>query len=222
MSIHRLSIAILLALPNTASAAPPTWPRAQPVWEEGFDSASLPEGWEDQGSGRITLSAGASLPPTARGLAVNVQGEGQAYLQLYNLTPWPHREFPRDTYFSLWLHPNNVQIPPGQAISLVRMRDADWNVMAGVRLRQSSASYELLLELPDGSLDQAAIPIDGDWHEVMLGCRPGDWIGLWVDGAAGPLVSDVSHEADHVRVLLIGKADGHWSGETPSGTLYLD
>jgi hypothetical protein len=222
MRVHLLGVAILLGVSTAARAAPPTWPRAQEVWHEGFDAAALPDAWEDQGSGRIRLTAEAAARSSARGVAVDLSGEDQTYLQRYNLTPWPHREFPRDTYLRIAVNANGVTIPAGEAVSLIRMRDADWNVMAGVRLRQAGAAYEVVLELPDGSLDPVALPLEEGWHEVLLGCRPRDWIGLWVDDGAPQVVSGVSHPADVVQVVLLGKADGFWNGTTPTGTLYLD
>ncbi|MFH2010946.1 MAG: right-handed parallel beta-helix repeat-containing protein, partial [bacterium] len=156
------------------------------------------------------------------GLAVEVSGEGQAYLQRYNLDEWPHLEFPRDTYFRLELNPAGVSIPEGETVALVRLRDGDWNVIAGVRLAQEAAGYVVFLELPDGSFDTVKLALTDAWHTVVLGCRMSDWVGLWVDDDQEQVVTGVQHDAAFVQVLILGKADGNWSGQTPSGTVYID
>ncbi|MBI5487390.1 MAG: hypothetical protein HY905_08660 [Deltaproteobacteria bacterium] len=212
---------VMLA-PEVAAGAPPTWPTAREVWRDEFDGPGLGERWEDQGEGRIRVTAAAAHGASAGGLAVDVSGADQTYLQLYNLTPWPHLEFPRDTYWGFSFHPNGATIPGGETVALVRYRDADWNVMAGLRLRQEGGTYSVVLELPDGSLDDVSVPVANDWQTIVLGCRPHDWIGVWVGDGAPRIVEGVAHAADFVTVLLIGKPDGNWSGTVPSGTVYFD
>jgi hypothetical protein len=212
---------LALAAAGDASAAPPTWPTAREVWTDPFEGPGLGERWEDQGGGRIRIATDAAHGGSS-GLVVDVSGADQTYLQLYNLTPWPHLEFPRDTYVRFAFHPHGATIPAGETIALVRLRDGDWNVMAGLRLRQAAAGYELLLELPDGTVDSTPLPLSDEWHTIVLGCRPHDWIGAWVDDTAPRIVEGVTHAADFVQVLLFGKPDGSWSGTTPSGTVYYD
>ncbi len=213
----------LLLLASRAAAAPPTWPDARVVWTDGFDGGSLGDLWEDYGEGRIRVSAAAAFDAGGGGLSVDVSGQDQTYLQRYNLDEWPHLEFPRDTYVRFELHPNEVEIPAGETVAVVRFRDGDWNVMAGLRLAQDPAGGFLLsLELPDGSIDPATLTLTSDWHTVVLGCRPGDWVGVWVDETQHHLVSGVSHAATFVQVLILGKGDGSWNGQTPSGTIFFD
>jgi hypothetical protein len=178
--------------------------------------------WEDQGKGQISVSAAAAHPPGGRGLSVDVSGSSQAYLQRYNLTEWPHLEFRDDTYVRFWFHPNAVSIPDGETILIAVMRDADWNVLAGLRLRQSGGAYAAVLELPDESLDSVPVPLSNDWHSIVLGTLLHDWVGVWVDAEPPRVVSGVQHSADFVQVLIIGKGDGNWNGVTPSGTVYFD
>jgi len=208
---------------QNAKCAEPAWPSAYTVWLFDFEEGQIEDFWEDYGDGNIVISTSASYPPGSMGLAVDVSGRDQFYLQRYNLTDWPHHEFKRDTYVRFQFNPNSVTIPQGQTISLVRMRDGDWNVMAGLRLKQDGVtSYSLLLELPDEEIDSASIPIDDGWHTIVLGCRMHDWVGMWVDGENSSVHNGVQHNADFVRVLLIGKPDGNWSGEVPSGTVFFD
>jgi hypothetical protein len=218
-----------LLLPSTAlfaaapsAAAPPTWPSAWTVWTDDFEDGSATDVWEDFGRGRIRVDGAAARPPGNRGLAVDVSGREQGYLQRYHLTEWPHLEHPRDTYVRFAFHPGGATIPTGADVSILRLRDGDWNVMAGLRLRQTAGGYELALELPDGSTDATAVPIDDGWHTVVLGCRMHDWVGLWVDDEPPRIVTGVAHDADFVQVLILGKADGNWSGPTPSGTVRFD
>jgi len=205
-----------------AGAVPPTWPSAYEVFHDGFEGPGLSDMWEDYGDGNISISTSAARPPGAGGLAVDVSGPDQAYLQRYHLTEWPHLEFTRDTYLRFAFHPNGVTIPPGETVSLVRMRDGDWNVMAGLRLRREGSSYSVVLELPDGSFDSVALTLTNDWHTLVVGVRMHDWVGVWVDDDQQQVVSGVEHEADFVQVLILGKADGNWSGPTPGGTVYFD
>ncbi|MBW2262537.1 MAG: right-handed parallel beta-helix repeat-containing protein, partial [Deltaproteobacteria bacterium] len=214
-------LACALMIVSDAVAAPPTWPSAYVVWQDPFEGSGIHDMWEDHGDGRISVGSSAARNGSG-GLEVDVSGEDQSYLQRYNLTGWPHLEFPRDTYFSFSFHPNGVSIPDGQSVSLLRMRDGDWNVMAGIRLVQEAGAYAVALELPDGSTDAEMLTVTDGWHTIVLGCRMHDWIGLWVDDDQERVVEGVSHEADFVQVLLLGKADGTWSGGTPSGTLYMD
>lgn len=178
--------------------------------------------WEDQGKGQIAVTAGAAHPPSSSGLSVNVSGSGQAYLQRYNLTEWPHLEFRDDTYVRFWFHPNGVSIPAGETIRIIVLRDANWNVLAGLRVRQDGPAYSAVLELPDGSLDSVPVPLSNDWHTIVLGTLLHDWVGVWVDAAPPRVVSGVQHSVDFVQVLIIGKGDGNWNGTTPSGTVFFD
>jgi hypothetical protein len=216
-------VAAVLALAAAAArAAPPTWPTAREVWRDDFEAAGLNAMWEDNGGGRISVSTSAAQPPSSRGLAVDVSGADQTYLQRFNLTPWPHLEFPRDTYFRFAFHPNGVTIPAGEDVALVRLRDADWNVLVGLRLRRDAAGYAVVLERPDGSLDDTALTLTNDWHTVVVGIRCNDWIGAWVDDDQQRVMTGVTHTIDFVQALTFGKADGNWSGPTPSGTVYFD
>jgi len=213
--------ALVSLVSKPAAAAPPTWPAAYVVWEDGFEGPGISDIWEDYGEGAISIEASAARPPSAAGLAVDVSGTDQRYLQRFNLTEWPYLEYPRDTYFRFSFDPSSASIPEGETVSLVRMRDGEWNVMAGLRLRQAAGQYEVVLELPDGSLDGEALALPEGWHTVVLGCRMNDWVGAWVDDTSR-VVTGVSHLADFVRVLIVGKADGNWSGPTPSGTVHFD
>jgi len=136
-----LLCAVLALAAAAARAAPPTWPTAREVWRDDFEAAALDAMWEDNGGGRISVSTSAAQPPSSRGLAVDVSGADQTYLQRYNLTPWPHLEFPRDTYFRFVFHPHGATIPAGQDVALLRMRDGDWNVLVGLRLRREATPW---------------------------------------------------------------------------------
>lgn len=206
----------------TAAAAPPTWPEARQLWVDGFEGSGIDDFWEDYGDGRIGVSGAAAHGAGGGGLAVDVSGEDQTYLQRYNLDEWPHLEFPRDTYIRFELHPGGVTVPDGETVALVRLRDGDWNVLVGLRLAQQGAGYVVSLELPDGSIDPVTLTLTDDWHTVVLGCRPSDWVGVWVDDTQEQVVSGVQHTAPFVQVLILGKADGNWSGQTPSGTIFFD
>jgi hypothetical protein len=208
--------------PLPAGAAPPTWPSAYVVWADGFEDPGLSDIWEDYGEGAISVEAAAACPPSGGGLAVDVSGESQAYLQRYNLTEWPHLEYPRDTYVRFSFNPAGVSIPPGETVSLLRLRDGDWNVMAGLRLRQEASGYAVFLEVPDGTSDTTALPLPDGWSTIVVGCRMHDWVGVWVDDGTPRVVTGVEHAADFVQVLILGKADGNWSGSTPSGTVFFD
>jgi hypothetical protein len=214
-----LATVLLAAAPS--SAAVPTWPAVREVWHDDFEGEGLSEIWEDFGKGGVGPSSAAAHPPGSRGLAVDISGADQRYLQRYNLTDWPHLEFPRDTYFRFSLHPNGAIIPAGETVALVRMRDAGWNLMVGLRLRQEGSGYAVVLEKPDGTLDAEPLPLADGWNTVVVGVRPHGWIGAWV-GDRARVVPGVAHAADFVTALLVGKADGNWSGSTPSGTIYLD
>jgi hypothetical protein len=215
-----LALAVLPAAP--AQSAEPTWPSAYEVWRDAFDGPGLSDMWEDYGDGHVEVTPAAASGGSPGGLSVDVSGEDQRYLQLYNLTPWPHLEFPRDTYVRFLFHPNGVSIPDGETVSLLRMRDGDWNVMAGLRLSREGDGYSVFLELPDGTMDEARLSLTGDWHSLVVGVRMNDWVGLWVDGDQERVVTGMSHAADFVQVLIVGKADGNWSGSTPSGTVFFD
>ncbi|MDI7267100.1 MAG: DUF1565 domain-containing protein [Myxococcota bacterium] len=216
------AFAPLVAVAAPVAAAPPTWPAAREAWHDDFEGAGPSDLWEDYGEGRIRVTAVAARPPSAAGLAVDVSGSRQTYLQMYHLTPWPHLEFPRDTYFRFSFHPNGVSIPAGGDIALVRMRDGDWNVMVGLRLRREGSIYSVVLELPGGALDDMPMALTDDWHTIVVGIRMHDWVGVWVDDDRPRVVEGVAHAADFVQVLLVGKPDGNWSGPTPSGTVLFD
>lgn len=226
-SVTRLVLTVWLGSLAVASApagaAVPTWPSAREVWVDGFDGSGVGDFWEDQGEGRISVSGAAAFDAGGGGLAVDVSGEDQTYLQRFNLDEWPHLAFPRDTYIRFELHPNGVSIPDGETVALARLRDADWNVLAGLRLAQGPAGgYVVFLELPDGTMDSVTLALSDDWHTVVLGCRPNDWVGVWVDETQEQVVTGVQHAVDFVQVLILGKGDGNWNGQTPSGTIYLD
>lgn len=208
--------------PAPAAAAPPTWPTAREVWTDGFEGPGLDDAWEDYGEGRIAVRADAARAPSAAGLAVDLSGTGQTYLQRWHMTEWPPLEYPRDTYFRFSFRPHGASIPAGADAALLRVRDTDWNLMVGLRLTQDAAGYHVALELPDGSVDATSFLLDDDWHTIVVGVRPHDWIGLWVDDGAPRIVEGVEHAADFVQVLLLGKPDGNWSGPTPSGTVHFD
>src|SRR5512146_1689122 len=89
-------LALALFTPGSARAAEPTWPSAREVWHDDFEAPALSDIWEDQGNGHITVGAAAAHPPSLGGLAVDVTGADQLYLQRYDLTDWPHLLFPRD------------------------------------------------------------------------------------------------------------------------------
>ncbi|MBN1770629.1 MAG: hypothetical protein JXB32_05155 [Deltaproteobacteria bacterium] len=212
--------AALFAAP--AAAAPPTWPTAWEVWTDGFEGPGLDDHWEDQGEGRISIRSDAAHVPSGSGLAVDLSGTGQAYLQRWHMTEWPPLEYPRDTYFRFAFRPNGATIPAGASAALLRVHDSDWNLMVGLRLTQDAEGYRVALELPDGSVDTTSFTLDDDWHTLVVGVRPNDWVGLWVDEQPPRLVEGVEHSADFVQVLLLGKPDGNWSGPTPSGTVHFD
>lgn len=219
---HQLLLVAILVAPS-ATAAEPSWPSAREAWLDDFEGPSIDTDiWEDVGNGKVAISAAAAHPPSQGGLAVDVTGEGKAYLQRFNLDAWPHLEFPSDTYFRFAFHPNGVVIPDGDTVSIAVMRDKDWNTLAGLRIRQNGAGYVAVLELPDGTLDTTEVPLTDDWHTLVLGCRTHDWIGLWVDDTSPRVVHGVEHTADFVQVLIIGKTDGNWSGTTPTGTVFFD
>jgi hypothetical protein len=205
-----------------AAASEPTWPEARVVWQDDFEDSKIPERWEDQGNGQIVVAADAAHPPSRRGLSVDVTGEGQAYLQCYNLTEWPHLEFRDDTYVRFSLDPNGVSIPKGETIQIVVLRDADWNVLGGLRVQQDGKAYSAVLELPDGTIDSEPVPLSDDWNTIVFGTRLHDWLGVWVDQQPPRVVTDVEHSVDFVQVLIIGKGDGNWNGSTPSGTVFFD
>lgn len=212
---------VLGLLQATAHGAEPTWPAAREIWIDPFEGPGLNKLWEDQGKGKISVAAAAAHPPSASGLSVDVTGESQAYLQRFNLTEWPHLLFPRDTYVRFSFHPNGVSIPANDSVVIAMFRDADWNEMVGLRLRQEGAGYSVVIELPDGTLDTTALPMTNDWHTITVGCRMHDWVGAWVDDAPR-VVHGVQHAADYVTVLLPGKPGGNWNGTTPTGTVYFD
>jgi hypothetical protein len=207
---------------TVAQAAEPTWPAAREVWRDDCEGTALDAMWEDQGSGHIAVATAAAHPPSSRGLAVDVTGASQYYLQRYNLTDWPHLEFRDDTYVRFWFHPNGVTIPAGETVRIVVLRDADWNVLAGLRLQQTATGYAAVLELPDGSLDSAPLALTNDWHTIVFGALLHDWIGAWVDDQAPRVIHGVQQTADFVQVLILGKGDGNWNGATPSGKIFFD
>jgi MYXO-CTERM domain-containing protein len=212
----------LLPVVRVAHASDPTWPSARQVWRDDFETPGIQSLWEDQGKGKITVAAAAAHPPSGSGLSVDVSGESQAYLQRYNLTEWPHLEFRDDTYVRFWFHPNAVSIPDGETIRVIVLRDADWNVLGGLRVRQNGAEYAAALELPDGSIDSVPVPMTNDWHSIVLGTRLHDWVGVWVDANEPRVITGVQHSADFVQVLILGKGDGNWNGTTPLGTVFFD
>jgi hypothetical protein len=205
-----------------AGATEPTWPRAREVWRDDCEGPGLNAMWEDQGSGHIVVAKAAAHPPSSGGLSVDVTGSSQYYLQRYNLTDWPHLEFRDDTYVRFWFHPNGVTIPAGETIRIAVLRDADWNVLGGLRIRQDGAAYSAVLELPGGSLDGTPVPLSNDWHTIVLGTLLHDWIGVWVDDGPPRVVHGVQHSVDFVQVLIVGKGDGNWNGSTPSGVIFFD
>ncbi|MBN2573697.1 MAG: DUF1565 domain-containing protein [Deltaproteobacteria bacterium] len=207
---------------RAADAAEPTWPAAREVWSDDCEGSALDAMWENQGGGKITVSAAAAHPPSGGGLSVDVTGSGQVYLQRYNLTPWPHLEFRDDTYFRFWFHPNGVTIPAGETIRILVLRDKDWKTLGGLRIRQEGAGYAAVLELPDESLDSVPVPLGNDWHSVVFGVRLRDWLGVWVDADPPRVVHGVQHSVDFVQVLILGKGDGNWNGVTPSGKVFFD
>jgi MYXO-CTERM domain-containing protein len=213
---------VLLGWSSALRAAEPTWPAAREVWRDDCEGPALNVMWEDQSGGKITLAAVAAHPPSSGGLSVDVTGSGQAYLQRYNLTEWPHLEFRDDTYVRFWFHPNGVTIPSGETIRILVLRDADWNVLGGLRIRQDGAAYAAVLELADGSLDTTPLPLSNDWQGIVFGTLLHDWIGVWVDDGPPRVVHGVSHSVDFVQVLIIGKGDGNWNGATPSGKVFFD
>ena len=219
-----IALSAWLSLTRLTGAAEPTWPSAREVWRDDCEASGLNAMWEDQSKGKISVTTAAAHPPSSHGLAVDVSGSGQAYLQRYNLTEWPHLEFRDDTYVRFWFHPNGVAIPEGETVRIVVLRDADWNVLAGLRIRadDTGAGYEAVLELPDGALDAVAVPFTNNWHEIVLGARLHDWLGLWVDDQPPRVATGVEHDVDFVQVLIIGKGDGNWNGATPSGTVFFD
>jgi hypothetical protein len=206
----------------SAAAATPTWPAAREIWHDDFEAPGLNSMWEDQGKGQISVTTGAAHPPSSRGLQVTVTGANQAYLQRYNLTDWPHLEFRDDTYVRFWFHPNTVAIPSGETIRVVVLRDGDWNVQAGLRIRADGGAYAAVLELPDGNLDAVPVPLSNAWHSIVLGTLLHDWIGVWIDDQPPRIVTGAKHAADFVQVLIIGKGDGNWNGATPTGSVFLD
>ncbi|MBN1605255.1 MAG: DUF1565 domain-containing protein [Polyangiaceae bacterium] len=207
---------------RAAGASEPTWPRARVVWQDAFEDSAIPERWEDQGNGQIVVAADAAHPPSDRGLSVDVTGEDQAYLQRYNLTEWPHLEFRDDTYVRFWFHPHGVSLPEGETIRVIVLRDADWNVLGGLRVQQDGEAYCAVVELPDGTIDSEPVALSNDWHTIVFGTRLHDWVGVWVDDEPPRVVTGVEHSADSVQVLILGKGDGNWSGSTPSGTVFFD
>lgn len=228
MKASRSSVAIgsvlfaCMSVVRVASAGEPTWPSAREVWRDDCEGPGLNAMWEDQSKGQIAVAAAAAHPPSGMGLSVDVTGSGQAYLQRYNLTDWPHLEFRDDTYVRFWFHPNAVSIPDGETIRVVVFRDADWNVLGGLRIRPSGGAYSAVLELPGGSLDSESVPLSNDWHSIVFATRLHDWVGLWLDAEAPRVVHGVKHDADFVQVLILGKTDGNWNGRTPSGRVYFD
>ena len=114
-----LALAVLTAAP--ARSAEPMWPSAYEVWLDAFDGPGLSDMWEDYGDGHVEVTPAAASGGSPGGLSVDVSGEDQRYLQRYNLTPWPHLEFPRDTYVRFSFHPNGVSIPDGETVSLLTL-----------------------------------------------------------------------------------------------------